>query len=51
LKFIPAPLPYDHTALETHIDARTMRLHHASQVEKRNAGLEDEFGLVVVTMA
>jgi Fe-Mn family superoxide dismutase len=40
---LPA-LPYDHAALEPHIDARTMMLHHdkhhASYVEKLNAALE-----------
>lgn len=40
---LPA-LPYDHAALEPHIDARTMLLHHgkhhASYVEKLNAALE-----------
>jgi Fe-Mn family superoxide dismutase len=39
-----APLPYAHDALEPHIDARTMVLHHdkhhASYVEKLNAALE-----------
>ncbi len=37
-------LPYDYAALEPHIDARTMKLHHdkhhASYVEKLNAALE-----------
>ena len=40
---LPA-LPYDYAALEPHIDARTMKLHHdkhhASYVEKLNAALE-----------
>lgn len=40
---LPA-LPYDHAALEPHIDARTMALHHdkhhASYVENLNAALE-----------
>lgn len=40
---LPA-LPYDHAALEPHIDARTMTLHHdmhhASYVKKLNAALE-----------
>lgn len=38
------PLPYDYAALEPHIDARTMQLHHdkhhASYVDKLNAALE-----------
>jgi superoxide dismutase, Fe-Mn family len=38
------PLPYDHAALEPHIDARTMQLHHdkhhATYVEKLNGALE-----------
>ena len=38
------PLPYDYAALEPHIDARTMQLHHdkhhATYVEKLNAALE-----------
>ena len=38
------PLPYDYAALEPHIDARTMQLHHdkhhAAYVEKLNAALE-----------
>ncbi|MEK7230850.1 MAG: superoxide dismutase [Pseudomonadota bacterium] len=40
---LPA-LPYDHAALEPHIDARTMTLHHdkhhASYVENLNSALE-----------
>jgi len=44
VKHILPPLPYDHAALEPHIDARTMKLHHdmhhASYVEKLNAELE-----------
>ena len=40
---LPA-LPYPHAALEPHIDARTMMLHHdkhhASYVEKLNSALE-----------
>lgn len=39
------PLPYDYDALEPHIDARTMMLHHdhhhASYVEKLNSALEE----------
>lgn len=38
------PLPYDHTSLEPHIDARTMTLHHdkhhASYVANLNAALQ-----------
>jgi Fe-Mn family superoxide dismutase len=38
------PLPYDYTALEPHIDARTMMLHHdqhhASYVANLNSALE-----------
>lgn len=38
------PLPYDYAALEPHIDARTMQLHHdkhhATYVDKLNAALE-----------
>ena len=38
------PLPYDNAALEPHIDARTMQLHHdkhhATYVEKLNGALE-----------
>ena len=38
------PLPYDYAALEPHIDARTMMLHHdkhhASYVDKLNQALE-----------
>ena len=44
LKHLLPPLPYDYAALEPHIDARTMTLHHdqhhASYVEKLNAALE-----------
>ena len=43
-KHLLPPLPYDHAALEPHIDARTMMLHHgkhhASYVENLNAALE-----------
>ncbi|MDX2217309.1 MAG: superoxide dismutase [Oculatellaceae cyanobacterium bins.114] len=38
------PLPYDYAALEPHIDAETMRLHHdkhhAAYVEKLNQAIE-----------
>lgn len=44
LKHELPPLPYDYAALEPHIDARTMALHHgkhhASYVDKLNAALE-----------
>lgn len=43
-KHLLPPLPYDHAALEPHIDARTMTLHHdkhhVSYVEKLNTALE-----------
>ena len=39
------PLPYDHGALEPHIDAKTMEIHHgkhhAAYVNNLNAGLKD----------
>src|SRR5476651_475055 len=45
LKHMLPALRYDHAALEPHIDARTMMLHHdkhhASYVEKLNAALEN----------
>ncbi len=44
LQHVLPPLPYDHAALEPHIDARTMTLHHdkhhASYVDKLNEALE-----------
>lgn len=44
MKHLLPPLPYDHAALEPHIDARTMMLHHdmhhASYVKNLNAALE-----------
>ncbi len=44
LKHLLPALPYSHAALEPHIDARTMMLHHdkhhASYVDKLNAALE-----------
>jgi superoxide dismutase, Fe-Mn family len=43
-KHLLPPLPYDYAALEPHIDARTMMLHHdkhhASYVEKLNTALQ-----------
>lgn len=43
-KFELAPLPYDHAALEPHIDAQTMQIHHgkhhAAYVNNLNAALE-----------
>jgi len=45
LKHLLPPLPYDYAALEPHIDARTMMLHHdkhhASYVTNLNSALED----------
>ena len=44
MKHTLSPLPYDYAALEPHIDARTMMLHHdkhhASYVENLNSALE-----------
>ena len=44
MKHILPPLPYDYAALEPHIDARTMKLHHdehhASYVANLNSTLE-----------
>jgi Fe-Mn family superoxide dismutase len=44
MKHILPPLPYDHAALEPHIDAQTMMLHHdkhhASYVANLNSTLE-----------
>jgi Fe-Mn family superoxide dismutase len=45
MKHLLPPLPYDLAALEPHIDARTMMLHHdkhhASYVANLNSALED----------
>jgi Fe-Mn family superoxide dismutase len=45
-KHVLPDLPYAHAALEPHIDARTMQLHHdkhhAAYVEKLNAALEKQ---------
>ncbi len=44
MKHLLPPLPYEHAALEPHIDARTMTLHHdkhhASYVANLNSALE-----------
>ncbi len=44
MKHLLPPLPYDYAALEPHVDARTMMLHHdqhhASYVANLNAALE-----------
>ena len=44
MKHVLPPLPYDYAALEPHIDARTMRLHHdqhhASYVTNLNSAIE-----------
>lgn len=49
MKHVLPPLPYEHAALEPHIDARTMMLHHdkhhASYVANLNAALEKFPGL------
>lgn len=46
MKHVLPPLPYDHAALEPHVDARTMMLHHdkhhASYVGNLNAALDLE---------
>ena len=45
MKHVLPPLPYKHAALEPHVDARTMMLHHdkhhASYVANLNAALEN----------
>lgn len=45
LKHLLSPLPYDYAALEPHIDARTMHVHHdkhhATYVEHLNEALEN----------
>jgi Fe-Mn family superoxide dismutase len=45
MKHLLPPLPYEYAALEPHIDARTMMLHHdkhhASYVTNLNSALED----------
>ncbi|MBC7369060.1 MAG: superoxide dismutase, partial [Undibacterium sp.] len=47
--FAVTPLAYDHAALEPHIDAATMKLHHgkhhAAYVTNLNAALKDHTGL------
>ena len=49
MPFEQAPLPYDYSALEPHIDARTMEIHytkhHAAYVSKLNAALEGHASL------
>ena len=52
-----APLPYAYEALEPHVDARTMRIHHdehhRSYVDKLNAALKDHpqlHGMTVVEL-
>lgn len=49
MAFTLPPLPYDFKALEPHIDARTMEIHHdkhhATYVAKLNAALEKHGGL------
>jgi len=48
------PLPYAYDALEPHLDARTMEIHHtkhhAGYVAKLNAALEQEAGLPEVPL-
>lgn len=45
MSFTVPELPYEYTALEPHIDEKTMRLHHdkhhAAYVQKLNTALED----------
>ena len=46
MPFTLAPLPYDHAALEPHIDAQTMQIHHSKHhqayVTNLNAALESQ---------
>jgi Fe-Mn family superoxide dismutase len=46
MPFTLAPLPYDHAALEPHIDAQTMQIHHGKHhqayVTNLNAALENQ---------
>ncbi|HTL04991.1 MAG TPA: superoxide dismutase [Gemmatimonadales bacterium] len=46
MAFTLAPLPFDYTALEPHIDAETMRIHHGKHhqayVTNLNAALENQ---------
>jgi Fe-Mn family superoxide dismutase len=52
--FVVTPLPYDAAALEPHIDAATMKLHHdkhhASYVTNLNAALKDHPSLHGLTV-
>src|SRR5919109_327193 len=49
MAFTLPPLPYDYAALEPHIDARTMEIHHSKHhqtyVNNLNAALEKAQGL------
>ena len=49
MPFTLAPLPYDAAALEPHIDAQTMQIHHGKHhqayVTNLNAALESHPGL------
>jgi superoxide dismutase, Fe-Mn family len=48
-EFTLPPLPYDHAALEPHIDAQTMQIHHGKHhqtyVTNLNAALKDQTGV------
>ena len=48
------PLPYDYTALESHIDEQTMRIHHdkhhAAYVTNLNTALESQPSLQALTI-
>ena len=52
--FAVSPLPYDYAALEPHIDAATMKLHHdkhhAAYVTNLNAALKDQPNLQSLTV-
>src|ERR1700693_903055 len=55
MAFVLPPLPYGFDALEPHIDAKTMEIHHdkhhAAYVNNANAALEKHPGLAVKSVA